>query len=84
MIGRLRAINGFEIIRESREIKIIYTINGVFFTQSIYEHEQISENKIEEVREVLEKYTSINRQAKSMKEVIPLPSMLVAVKKIIS
>ncbi len=84
-MSKVRAINGFKVRRFRRDNKkgifIKYLIDGEFFTQSKYY--DVDEEKIQKVEELLEDYTSLNREAEELCRTIPLTTIIVAVEDII-
>ncbi len=83
---RLRAVNGYmiqrTIVNGERGVKIIYLINGVFFTQSKYPVDIDNETQ-EKIQEKLEELIEMNRNAEDMYTAVPLTTIVSEVEKII-
>ena len=81
----LRIVNDFEIVQYSERGKSIiiirYLISGKPLTSSKYEN--ISEEKVAEIKELLIDYTSTNRMVENLCQSIPLLTMIHEVERII-
>lgn len=83
---RTRSINGYMLKKSTDRgesfVEVIYLINGVYYTESKY-FADISDEQEKKIKDKLDEYTGINKQAKNLYEIVPLTTITKMVEDII-